>query len=161
MKIRDNNINNSAIQFMENDLDIQNDFMIGSFWYDIDNNELFGIDQVPASSRDYYYSRQFNTQVRTGPILHQTRWKKEAIKRKDKRFSGDYTKVPRGRVFDYKNLGPVVFTGNWINQYPQVKQLIIDEFDLPDNVIFCQDEHGILDMVGLMNFNHNNEIIDI
>lgn len=141
MKIRKDNKNNSAIQAMQNDMNIQDDFMVGSFWYDVVNNELFGVDQVPAKSRNYYHSKQFGFDIRTGPILHQTRWKKEALKKKDKRFSNDYTKVPRGRVFDYKDIGPVVFTGSWINNYPQVKQFIIDEFDLPDNVIFYQDEH--------------------
>lgn len=141
MKIRENNKNNSAIQTMKNDMSIQDDIMVGSFWYDVNNNELFGIDQVPASSRAYYDSKQFGSKVRTGPILHQTRWKKEAVKRKDKRFFGDYTKVPRGRVFDYEDIGPVVFTGSWIEQYPQAKQLVIDEFDLPDNTVFYYDEH--------------------
>lgn len=141
MKLRENNTNNSAIQAMQNDMNIQDDFMIGSFWYDTKNNELFGVDQVPANSRSYYNSVQFGTKVRTGPMLHQTRWKKEAIKKRDKRFFGDYTKIPRGRVFDYQDIGPVVFTGKWIEQYPQVKQLIIDEFDLPNDVIFYQDEH--------------------
>lgn len=141
MKIRENNTNNSAIQVMENDLAIQDDFMVGSFWYDSKNDELFGVDQVPANSRPYYKSKQFNAEIRTGPVLHQTRWKKEAMKRKDKRFYGDYTLVPRGRVFDYKDIGPVVFTGKWIKDFPQAKQLIIEEFNLPNDAIFYQDIH--------------------
>lgn len=141
MRIRENNTNNSAIQTMQKDMNIQDDIMVGSFWYDKDNDELFGIDQIPANSRNYYDSVQFGAKVRTGPILHQTRWKKEAIKKKDKRFSGDYTLIPRGRVFDYEDIGPVVFTGKWINQYPQAKKLIINEFNLPSDTIFYEDDH--------------------
>ena len=141
MRLRESNTNNSAIDVMKQDINIQDDFMIGSFWYDIKNNELFGIDQVPVNSREYYHSKQFNAYIRTGPVLHQTRWKKEIMKTKDKRFFGDYTQIPRGRVFDYKDIGPVVFTGTWIEQYPEAKQEIIKEFDLPETVVFLQDSH--------------------
>ena len=34
-----------------------------------------------------------------------------------------------------------VFTGSWIKKFPECKTLIIDEFQLPNNVEFIQDEH--------------------
>lgn len=140
-KIRENNAVNTAIDIMENDMQYQEDTMVGSFWYDTENNELFGVDQVPASSRSFFHSQQFGFDIRTGPVLHQTRWKKEAMKKRDNRFSGDYTQVPRGRVFEFKNTGFVVFTGSWINDYPEAKTEIIVDFSLPADTVFMYDEH--------------------
>ena len=62
------------------------------------------------------------------------------MRKKDKRFKGDYTQVPRGRVFQFEDGTFVVFTGDWINNYPDVKSLILEEFDLPeDATTFKQD----------------------
>ena len=50
--------------------------------------------------------------------------------------------VPRGRVFEFKNEGFKVYTGKWIDNYPQVKDLIIEEFQLPkEDTEFRQDYH--------------------
>lgn len=103
--------------------------------------ELFGVESVPASSMQYYESPQFHARVRTGPKLHSSIWQREYKRQKDTRFRGDYTKVPRGRVFEFKPNKFIVFTGSWINDYPVVKQLVKREFNLPDNTEFRIDEH--------------------
>lgn len=74
--------------------------------------------------------------------MHKQIWKKESFRGRDKRFVGDYTLIPRGRVSFVKNKGFIVFIGEWINKYPSVKDDIIYEFELPkDNVQFVIDEH--------------------
>lgn len=50
--------------------------------------------------------------------------------------------VPRGRVFEFQDEGFRVYTGKWINDYPNVKELIIKEFQLPiDKTKFLIDSH--------------------
>ncbi len=48
----------------------------------------------------------------------------------DSRFNGDDKSVPRGRVFQFEKDGFVVFTGSWINDYPEAKETILFEFEL-------------------------------
>ena len=139
--IREDIQTNSAIEVMANSMDKQNEPDLGIFWYDTSNDELFGIVRTPADEAQYYHSNQWDCDVKTCKKLHETIWKKEHFKDKDKRFSGDYTKIPRGRIFEFKGKGFVVYTGTWIDNYPQVKELIINEFDLPNTTQFKQDEH--------------------
>ena len=141
-KIREDNITNTAMEAMLNDMQYQEEPLIGSFWYDQNRKELFGVDQVPVSTRKFFYSAQFGHNIRTGPILHQTRWKREVARGKDERFKGDYTLVPRGRVFELEDNGFAVYTGKWINEMPEAKDEIITDFQLPrDKTIFIEDEH--------------------
>ena len=116
---------------------------VGIFWYDPENNELFGIRSIIADDVSYYHSDLLNQDVRTIKFLHYAIWQKEANKGKDKRFqTTDYTKYPRGRIFEIKDYGFEVYVGNWINKYPQCMDLVIDEFDLPeDNTNFVIDSH--------------------
>jgi hypothetical protein len=51
------------------------------------------------------------------------------------------TKYPRGRIFEIKDKGFAVCVGNWIKDYPQVKQLVKNEFQLPENTEFIVDQH--------------------
>lgn len=78
---------------------------------------------------------------RTGPKLHKDIWHKEQKRGKDPRFKGDYTKYPRGRVFEFKDIGFIVFTGNWISEFPEAKQQIVDEFEIPQDSKFVVDQH--------------------
>ena len=56
-------------------------------------------------------------------------------------WQGDYTQVPRGRVFQYPSGDMVVVVGSWIDEYPALCQLIRIEFDLPDDAVFMVGEH--------------------
>jgi len=140
-KLRDSKEKNAAMQVMIENEQYQNDPYVGIFWYDTEENELFGVKSTLAQEARWYTSPQFRTTVRTETRLHKQIWEKEYFKRKDKRFQGDYTKIPRGRVFEFKNNGFKVFTGNWIKNYPECKNLILFEFQLPDNTEFIIDEH--------------------
>ena len=142
IKTRDN-LTNTAIKAMAETIDTQDEPYLGAFWYDPLNDELFGIHSTPAEDCHYYKSTLDSSQIRTGKALHQKIWQKERYKGKDRRFLGNYTQIPRGRVFQVKDTGRfIVFTGNWIKNYPIVKTLILEEFQLPiDKTDFKIDSH--------------------
>ena len=132
---------NAAIEVMKDSMQYQNDPMVGIFWYDVDNNELFGIKSTYAEDARWYNSVQFNTKIRTERMLHKTKWQKEFFRKADQRFFGDYTQIPRGRIFEFDSEGFKVYTGSWIDDYPHIKSMIIEEFQLPNNTEFVQDSH--------------------
>ena len=132
---------NAAIEVMQHNMQYQEDPMVGIFWYDANNKELFGIKSTYADDARWYNSTQFGTEIRTERMLHKTKWQREFHRKKDTRFFGDYTQVPRGRIFEFKDVGFRVYTGDWIDDYLEVKSLIIDEFQLPSNVEFVKDPH--------------------
>lgn len=140
------NTPNIKINFMRQIMKENNNYVgepcVGIFWYDTNENELFGVRSNLAEDTKYYYSDMLNQYVRTTKFLHYAIWQKESNRGKDERFQTlDYTKYPRGRIFEVKDKGFEVYVGNWIKDYPQCKQLIIDEFDLPQNTEFIIDAH--------------------
>ena len=114
---------------------------VGLFWYDSDNQELFGVYSVLAEDTNWYYSDTFHENVRTCRPLHYALWQKGVNKGRDSRYKADYTSVPRGRVFEVQNQGFVVCVGHWIEQYSEAKGVILTEFQLPDDTEFRIDSH--------------------
>lgn len=111
---------------------------VGIFWYDPEEDELFGVYSTLASDMNFFHSDIFNAEVRTCRPLHYALWQKGCDKGEDKRFQPavPFFKYPSGRIFEVKDKGFVVCTGSWVKQFPQVRQMIIDEFHLPDNTEF-------------------------
>ena len=128
---------------MEANIPKQDDPSVGIFWYDTKNSELFGVRQADVNDVEYYKSNLFdNKEVKTCTPLHYKVWEREFYKGRDKRFRGDYTQIPRGRIFYVKDRGFVVVVGHWINDYPACKDEVIYEFQLPENQTeFMIDEH--------------------
>ena len=119
-----------------------NEPYVGIFWYDTANQELFGVKSVSVEEVKYRESSIFKSFVKTCTTIDRNVWKKEAFRGKDKRFSGDYTQIPRGRVFEVKDKGFFVCVGKWINDYPEAKKEIIFEFQLPeDKTQFMIESH--------------------
>ena len=114
---------------------------VGIFWYDTENNELFGIVDTTASELSFYDSEFFDGRVKTTNKLHYAIWQKEANRGRDDRFKAKYVNVPRGRIFEVENVGFIVCVGKWINDYPQAKSVILDEFNLPKDTQFLIDAH--------------------
>lgn len=115
---------------------------IGIFWYDVNKQELFGVYSIPAEMVSFQKSNYFNGNVRTFSKMHYAIWKKEQYKKRDRRFLGDYTLTPRGRIFEIEDRGFLVCTGEWINNHLEAKEKILFEFDLPeDKTEFRVDEH--------------------
>ena len=133
MDISGNTISmNKAIDVMSEHLNNQDSPRVGIFWYDVREDDLFGVvsSQVSEASVSHGLS-SVNT-------LHRDWWKKQCNKLKYKNkgeekypYVGDYKDTPRGRVFYDNNTELfVVKVGSWINKYPDVKLLIMDEFNL-------------------------------
>ena len=132
---------NAFREIMMSSIDEQDDPYVGMFWYDTDKNELFGIRSALSSDRPFSRCSLFDKRARTCSPLHKSVWEKEYFRKKDPRFLGDYTQVPRGRVFEVEDIGFIVCVGSWINDHPQAKQEILEEFQLPEDTQFKIDTH--------------------
>ena len=137
----DNPMVNAFRELMMENNQYQDDPYVGIFWYDVDEDDLFGVVKTPAKDSPFYKSNLFNASAKTCSALHYKVWQKGFYRGKDKRFQGDYTKVPRGRIFEVDGKGFIVAVGEWINEYPSAKDIIIDEFQLPENTEFMIDYH--------------------
>lgn len=113
--------------------------LVGIFWYDTDKQELFGVRSIDPDEIQWSTTNEIKS--KTIRNLHKDIWMKEFRRNKDKRFVGDYTRIPRGRVFEYYPNKFVVYVGNWIEDFPEAKEDIIYEFELPENVEFVKDKH--------------------
>ena len=123
---------------------------LGIFWYNYADNVLFGVEKGDA---ELYMSQG---RLATYPKLHQTYWQKmhhKAVALGDTESvfynEHDYTQIPRGRVF-LENGVYYVNVGDWINGYvngkkcidaQNLRQLVLDEFNLPESFKFRQDGH--------------------
>ena len=107
---------------------------VGIFWYSIGRNELFGLVSHPVD--DYSKANASDGRI-TCSELHEDVWKKEFYKQKYKGdgtglFVGPYQDKPRGRVF-YNMVDDTyeVACGKWLEEYPQVYDMVLKEFNLP------------------------------
>lgn len=132
---------NAFRQLMADNREYQDDPYVGIFWYDTNRQELFGIKSALAEDLPFKYCSLFPHKAKTCTPLHEKVWQKEFYRKKDPRFSGDYTKVPRGRIFEVEDQGFVVCVGQWIKDHPEAKEEILYEFNLPEDTEFKIDEH--------------------
>lgn len=132
---------NALKELMKENMNHQDDAEVGIFWYDPEADDLFGVKSASVDDVPYYRSTLFGTEVKTCKPLHYKVWEREYFRGKDKRFQGDYTRVPRGRIFYVKDRGFVVITGSWIDDYPEAKEIIRYEFKLPEDTEFQIDSH--------------------
>jgi hypothetical protein len=124
---------------------------VGIFWYDYVNNSLFGVSKQDA---ELCKEKKGNGTIHK---LHKTFWQKQhfrAVKnnQKDSIFyiEKNYTLIPRGRIFVRPDGAIFVTVGHWlyesidgkykINQQ-NFRDLLIDEFNLPDDFEFVIDNH--------------------
>lgn len=114
---------------------------VGIFWYDTESEDVFGVYSILADDAVPYMSEMFGAMTRTCKPLHYAEWQRGVNKGRDPRFKASYTSVPRGRVFEVDGRGFVVCVGHWIEKYPQAKQAILAEFQLPDDTEFLIDSH--------------------
>lgn len=124
---------------------------VGVFWYDYFKNTLFGVEKDDAEK---YVSSE---KVMTLPKLHRDYWEKQHYHARGKGdrksiFYGskNYTLIPRGRIFVRQDGTLYVAVGEWIDGYingnlvidkDKLRDLLIDEFNLPDDFEFVIDEH--------------------
>lgn len=135
---------NHLIETMRNFFD--DEPQVGIFWYDIHSNQLFGVEKDDAAK---YIQKNGDG---TLPKLHRSYWKKQhyrAISRNnvDSIFykEDNYTLIPRGIVFVKSNGDLFVTVGDWIYNaninIEDLRDLIADTFNLPDNFEIVIDEH--------------------
>lgn len=132
-RVARNAVNSDRVMcVMSQNLDNQDSPRVGIFWYDIRNDDLFGVVSSHASEA------RISKGLASINTLHRDYWRKQYNKLKFKNngeevypYVGDYKDTPRGRVFyDVTGNRYIVNVGSWINEYPQAKSLIIDEFNL-------------------------------
>ena len=117
---------------------------VGIFWYDFVNKSLFGVSKIEAVSLSA-----------EGDIIkysqtHEIYWEEQhrRVIAKDNTKSiyynnDNFTKIPRGRVC-LENGAYYVYVGCWINDSDlidtdKLRELVIDEFDLPEETTFRYD----------------------
>jgi hypothetical protein len=107
---------------------------VGLFWYDLKRNKLVGVHKI---SLDNAFDN--GNGRKTIDELH-----KDVFKDISDFYPqyNDFMDMERGRVFyNYRKNIFIVKVGDWIEMFPNVKQLIINNFNLPVNTEFSIDEH--------------------
>lgn len=122
---------NAFREIMSENIQYQDDPCVGIFWYDRNEKELFGIYSTLAEDTQFSDVSIFDQKARTCRQLHYNIWDKNKRKNKDSRFRADYTKVPRGRIFQLEDGTFVVCVGKWFNTNKECLDLVLDEFQLP------------------------------
>ena len=125
---------------------------VGIFWYDYDYayNTLWGVQKDDA---DKYVDEGIGTIHK----LHKDYWMEQhcrAIAKGDTNSifytETNYTQIPRGHIFVCSDGSLYVTVGHWINGEINGKQvvnadapreLLVDEFNLPEDFPFMIDEH--------------------
>jgi hypothetical protein len=104
---------------MKDSIPIQDEPMLGIFWWDFDHNQLFGVYSVYASEVPF---RSDSSLLKTVSILHRTLWEKRypSLLRENSFLSTDFTQVPRGRVFQSRDGTFILKVGDWIESSPGV-----------------------------------------
>jgi hypothetical protein len=113
---------------MSDNFEIQDEPKVGIFWYDTEADELFGVTASFAGELPFNEHGK-----KTVGTLHKTWWKKQHERAKAKEqfasvFMKDYTKIPRGRIFQRKDGTFELMCGSWINEH--IVELVKDEFNL-------------------------------
>ena len=113
---------------------------VGIFWYSKGRDELFGVVSHPV--RDYSKANASDGRISCSE-LHEDVWRKEYNRQKHHGdgtgpFIGPYENKPRGRVFyEIATDRFIVMVGKWLEEYPEARELILEEFELPaDKTVF-------------------------
>ena len=128
---------------MAENLDNQDSPRVGIFWYDNRAKDLFGVVSSQLSEA------RISNGLASINTLHRDYWKKQYNKLKFRNngnevypFIGSYQDTPRGRVFyDINSETFIIKIGSWIDQYPDAKLVIIDEFNLQEQKVKFEIEH--------------------
>ncbi|WQJ53552.1 MAG: hypothetical protein [Wendovervirus sonii] len=136
------------MDFMDENLKEHEKPKVGIFWYSPRIHDLFG---VVAIDTDIQIEKEQRDMV-SCKELHKYVWKKQYNYYKyhggSDLFKGDYKDTPRGRVFYCQSQDTyIVMVGSWIEQYPEVIDLVKIEFNLEnENVIIEKGEHWEIGM---------------
>ena len=124
----------NAMEVMRKNRGNGNEPKVGIFWYNVALNELFG---VTSHKRSDYTKANAGGGLITCSEMHEDVWKKEFNKQKYHNLKGPYIGAyqdkPRGRVF-YSPAEDkyIIAIGKWYYHHEEVYDLIMEEFDLPE-----------------------------
>jgi hypothetical protein len=111
---------NDRVEIMKQIYEEDEKPQVGMFWYKPNGNRLDPVyleDYTDATSKP-------KNKPWTTKKLHTVYWKKLRLK-------GDYKYAPRGRVYyDPKTDKFEIAAGDWLNKYPQAKNVILAVFNL-------------------------------
>ncbi|MBO4634482.1 MAG: type II toxin-antitoxin system YoeB family toxin [Bacteroidales bacterium] len=123
-----------VIRQMEANRGHAHDPKVGIFWYNVAWKELFGVVSHPVRA----FTRANASEGRITCVeMHEDVWRKEYNRQKHHGdgkgpFIGPYENKPRGRVFYQMDEDRyIVAVGKWLDEHPEARQLILEEFDLP------------------------------
>jgi len=118
-KLRESNEVNAMIELMQHNDQFKDDPYVGSFWYDPDKDELFGVYSVLArDSYDGFDSLKIALN--------------RELRKHSERSLDYYMNTPHGVVIKSDDRF-FVYTGKWINNYECAKDEIMFEFQLPND----------------------------
>jgi hypothetical protein len=130
----------AVMKTMSDNFEHQEEPKVGIFWYDGKTDSLFGVTKSFAEELQYNLNG-----LKTVRILHKQWWQREKNKCLSKGagigiFNADYTQIPRGRIFQYKDGNFQLMCGSWINEH--IIDLVKEEFDLKNVPLEVKiDEH--------------------
>jgi hypothetical protein len=131
------------MQLMADNFEFQEEPKLGIFWYDEANDTLLGVVKIEAI--DVPFSSEL-AERKTIRSLHKSWWQKQKMRYRagrenNKIFEKEYTKIPRGRIFQRKTDNVFeIMCGSWINEH--ILELVIEEFDLQKQAVETViDEH--------------------
>lgn len=106
---------------------------VGIFWYS-PSYGCFGVDYSYYDEAPFMPNTFFNQKANMSRMIHKNYW--PILKRKGKlpkeySMISDYTRIPRGRVFGLEDGTFRVMHGKWLDEFPDARNAILDEFDLP------------------------------
>lgn len=124
----------NAMEVMRKNRGNGNEPKVGIFWYNVALNELFG---VISHKRSDYTKANAGGELITCSEMHEDVWKKEFNKQKYHNLKGPYIGAyqdkPRGRVFYNPTEDKyIIAIGKWYYHHEEVYDLIMEEFDLPE-----------------------------
>lgn len=108
-------------------------YFIGQFIYNQFTQILYKYYLCDPNNYEYYHSNMLNATVKRNKTLH-------------KDIMNDYDKqCARGRVFEFKDIGPVIVVGEWIADYPEAIDMVKQIFNLPDDTEILVHKHWNID----------------
>ena len=129
-----NALMNAAIEYMKKLKEIQNATMVGHFFYDEINNELYGVHSTFALGMEFMFSKKLNKNIKTINYSHKSIWLKGVKGNKDDRFLKDYNNLHKGSVIQVENEGVYICINKCMMRYHNVIDLVKFEFNLGDKV---------------------------
>lgn len=125
----------NMMEVMRANMGTQENPKVGIFWYQMVGKRLFG---VIAVDKDSIKKPNVGGGLITCYELHRDVWKKKFKEQKYKNngqgpYIGDYKDHARGRVFYNPRKDQYTVTvGSWIDECPEAKEMIVEEFNLKD-----------------------------